>query len=96
MGWYPRNAFIPFSAGPRACIGRKYVWSHMLSSLSYIFNGYFTHRFFETEGIMVLTATIMRYKIEIKDEAKFSRESFEERKKRVLETRAGLSLTCVD
>ncbi|KIK59167.1 hypothetical protein GYMLUDRAFT_44922 [Collybiopsis luxurians FD-317 M1] len=69
---WPRDAFIPFSAGPRACIGRK---------------------FFETEGIAILTMLISRYKIEIKEEPQFARETFKERKARVLASKPGLTMT---
>ncbi|KIK59171.1 hypothetical protein GYMLUDRAFT_245592 [Collybiopsis luxurians FD-317 M1] len=69
---WPRDAFIPFSAGPRACIGRK---------------------FSETESIAVLTMFISRYKIEVKEEPQYARETFEERKARVLAWRPGLTMT---
>ncbi|KAF9059688.1 cytochrome P450 [Rhodocollybia butyracea] len=71
---WPRDAFLPFSAGPRACIGRK---------------------FFETEGIAILTLMISRYKIEIKEEPEFARETFAERKARVLTSKPGLTMTPV-
>ncbi|KAJ3892405.1 cytochrome P450, partial [Lentinula edodes] len=70
---WPRDAFLPFSAGPRACIGRK---------------------FFETEGIAILTLLISRYKIEVKEEPQFASETFEERKARVLASKPGLTITC--
>ncbi|KAF8823725.1 hypothetical protein HHX47_DHR9000191 [Lentinula edodes] len=69
---WPRDAFLPFSAGPRACIGRK---------------------FFETEGIAILTLLISRYKIEVKEEPQFASETFEERKARVLASKPGLTIT---
>ncbi|KAJ3984113.1 cytochrome P450 [Lentinula detonsa] len=69
---WPRDAFVPFSAGPRACIGRK---------------------FFETEGIAILTMIISRYKIEIKEEPQFASETFEQRKARVLAAKPGLTIT---
>ncbi|KZV71454.1 cytochrome P450 [Peniophora sp. CONT] len=71
---WPRDAFVPFSAGPRACIGR---------------------RFFETEGIAILTMLISQYKVEIKDEPQFAGESFDERKSRVLASKPGLTTTPV-
>ncbi|KAJ3846377.1 cytochrome P450, partial [Lentinula lateritia] len=70
---WPRDAFLPFSAGPRACIGRK---------------------FFETEGIAILTMLISCYKIEVKEEPQFASETFEERKARVLASKPGLTITC--
>ncbi|KAF8638029.1 hypothetical protein AX16_010661 [Volvariella volvacea WC 439] len=69
---WPRDAFIPFSAGARACIGRK---------------------FFETEGIAILTMLVSKYKIEVKPEPEFANESFEERRARVLSCRPGITLT---
>ncbi|KAF8161201.1 cytochrome P450 [Crassisporium funariophilum] len=69
---WPRDAFVPFSAGARACLGRK---------------------FFETEGIAVLTMLISRYKITIKEEQRFSGETFEQTKERVLRSRNALTLT---
>ncbi|KAJ3514321.1 hypothetical protein NLJ89_g2442 [Agrocybe chaxingu] len=67
-----KDAFLPFSAGARACLGRK---------------------FFETEGIAILTMLVSRYKISIKDDPKFAHETLEQRKKRVLATRNALTLT---
>jgi len=67
-----RDAFIPFSAGARACLGRK---------------------FFETEGIAVLTMLVSRYKISIKEEPQFAGETIGQRKERVFRTRNALTLT---
>ncbi|KAF9054617.1 cytochrome P450 [Panaeolus papilionaceus] len=72
---WPRDAFLPFSSGPRACIGRK---------------------FSETEGIAALTLMVSKYKITVKEEPQFVNETFNERKARVLNTRAGISLTPVN
>jgi hypothetical protein len=36
-----------------------------------------------------------RYKIEVKEEPQFAHESFEERKARVLASKPGLTMTCV-
>ncbi|KAG5731294.1 putative cytochrome P450, partial [Termitomyces sp. T112] len=69
---WPRDAFLPFSAGARACLGR---------------------RFFETEGIAILTMLVSRYKIQVKDEPQFAGETFEQRKDRILACKAGLTLT---
>jgi hypothetical protein len=52
-------------------------------------------RFFETEGIAILTLLVMRYKIEVKEEPQFLSESFEERKARILAAKPGITLTCV-
>ncbi|KAI0279053.1 cytochrome P450 [Russula aff. rugulosa BPL654] len=70
LGDWPKDAFIPFSQGARACLGR---------------------RFFETEGIAIMTMLVSRYKIEVKEEPRFSGETFEERYARI--TALGLGLT---
>jgi len=69
---WPRDAFLPFSAGPRACLGRK---------------------FFETEGIAVLTMLVSQYKITVKEELQFAGETFEETKSRILSATQKLTLT---
>ncbi|KAI0811261.1 cytochrome P450 [Irpex lacteus] len=52
-------------------------------------------RFFETEGIAILTLLVSRYKIEVKEEPQFAHETFDERKERVLRAKPGLTLTPV-
>lgn len=52
-------------------------------------------RFFETEGIAILTMLMARYKVEIKEEPEFAGETFEERKTRILNVKQGLTLTPV-
>ncbi|GJE97102.1 cytochrome P450 [Phanerochaete sordida] len=70
-GDWPRDAFLPFSAGARACLGR---------------------RFFETEGIAILTMLVSRYKIELRDEPEFANETYEERWQRLFEVKQGITL----
>ncbi|KAI0000164.1 cytochrome P450 [Russula compacta] len=70
LGDWPRDAFIPFSLGARACLGR---------------------RFFETEGVAVMTMLVSKYKVEIKEEPEFAGETFEERYARVTAFRQGLT-----
>ncbi|KAF4621313.1 hypothetical protein D9613_000776 [Agrocybe pediades] len=69
---YNKDAFIPFSAGARACLGRK---------------------FFETEGIAVLTMMVLNYKITVKEEPQFAGETFEQTKARIFQTKNALTLT---
>ena len=69
---WPRDAFLPFSAGPRACLGR---------------------RFSETESVVALSMFILRYRITIKEEAKYANETFEQRKARVLKGHPGVTMT---
>ncbi|KAK0188439.1 cytochrome P450 [Armillaria mellea] len=51
--------------------------------------------FAETEAIAIITLLISRYKIEVTEDPQFRGESFEEKKKRLLKSKGGLSLTPV-
>ena len=50
-------------------------------------------RFFETEGIAIVTMLVSRYKIEVKEEPRFSGETFEERYARITAFEQGLTTT---
>ncbi|PPQ79631.1 hypothetical protein CVT25_003216 [Psilocybe cyanescens] len=82
---WPRDAFFPFSAGARACLGKKYV-VHKFMEYQYISSPYFNviFRFFETEAVATLAMLVSRYKITIKEEPQFAGETFEQRKTRVM------------
>jgi hypothetical protein len=49
--------------------------------------------FFETEGIAILTMLMSQYKVTVKEEPQFAGETFEERKRRVLNSKPGLTIT---
>ena len=51
-----------------------------------------TFRFFETEGIAVLTMLVSRYKIEVKEEPEFAGETFEQRYARITAFDQGLTV----
>ncbi|KIP06369.1 hypothetical protein PHLGIDRAFT_515467 [Phlebiopsis gigantea 11061_1 CR5-6] len=70
-GDWPREAFLPFSAGARACLGR---------------------RFFETEGIAILTMLVSRYKIDLKDDPEFAGATLEEIQEILFEIRQGITI----
>ena len=53
-------------------------------------------RFTETEAIAVLTLTILRYKVTVKEEPQFAGETFEQRKERVLHSKNMVTLTYVN
>lgn len=42
-----------------------------------------------------MSIIISRYKVTVKEEAEYAHETFEERKKRVLQSRAGITVTYV-
>ncbi|KAI0326146.1 cytochrome P450 [Cubamyces sp. BRFM 1775] len=71
LGNYPREAFIPFSGGPRGCIGRGFA---------------------ETESVAMLTAVIMRYKVEVLEEPQFAGETFAQRRERLLKSKSMLTV----
>jgi hypothetical protein len=48
-------------------------------------------RFFETEGIAILTMLVSRYKIEVKEEPEFVGETFDERYARITAFDQGLT-----
>lgn len=49
-------------------------------------------RFAEAEGVAILVMIASRYKIEIKDDPKFADETYEERWRRVLEIKDGITI----
>jgi hypothetical protein len=59
----------------------------------YLLSGSRTFRFFETEGIAILTMLVSRYKIEVKEEPQFAGETFKARRDRILACKPGLTLT---
>jgi hypothetical protein len=48
-------------------------------------------RFFETEGIAIMTMLVSRYKIEVKEEPEFAGETFEERYDRITSFDQGIT-----
>ena len=98
LGDWPKDAFIPFSQGKspfvvvlchhyssyfpgaRACLGRRCVllWYNRNPPSRRIF------RFFETEGLAIMTMLVSKYSIEIKEEPQFAGETSEERYARIM------------
>ena len=52
-----------------------------------------THRFSETESVVILSMLVMRYEMVLLHEPKYANETFEERKERVLQTTLHVTLT---
>jgi hypothetical protein len=52
---------------------------------------FFLLRFFETEGIAVMTTLVSKYRIEVKEEPEFTGETFEERYARITASKEGLT-----
>jgi hypothetical protein len=48
-------------------------------------------RFFETEGIAIMTMLVSRYKIEVKEEPEYASETFEQRYARITAFDQGLT-----
>lgn len=73
---------MPFSQGPRACLGRKSV----LACGCYQACTDWWFRFFETEGIAILTLLILKYKITLapQEEAEYAGLSVLEQRERLL------------
>jgi hypothetical protein len=51
----------------------------------------FSPRFFETEGIAVMTTLVSKYRIEVKEEPEFAGETSEERYARITASKEGLT-----
>jgi hypothetical protein len=75
------------SAGARACLGRRCEMLRLLESRVLMIS----FRFFETEGIAIMTMLVSRYKIEVKEEPEFAGETFEERYARITAFNQGLT-----
>ncbi|PPQ67222.1 hypothetical protein CVT26_007295 [Gymnopilus dilepis] len=89
---WPRDAFIPFSAGEFLI---DFCALHFVTHSSTLLGvrSCLGRKFFETEGIAVLTLLVSKFKITIKDEPEFAGETFEQRKERVLRNTNRLTLT---
>ena len=50
-------------------------------------------RFSEVEALTALALVVLHYRIEVLDEPQFAQETFEQRKERILQAHAGLTMT---
>ena len=97
LGDWPKDAFLPFSQGmsssPLHCdhCSRILCRCPRLSRETVPVGAVYLRvefsqicfRFFETEGIAIMTILVSRYKIEVKEEPEFAGETFEERYARI-------------
>jgi hypothetical protein len=107
LGDWPKDAFLPFSQGislqSRQCnhdsltlcrssrLSRETVRALVLWLGAECSHTVF--RFFETEGMAIMTMLVSRYKIEVKEEPEFAGETFEDRYARVTALGRGLTTT---
>jgi len=92
LGDCNKDCFIPFfSAGARACLGRRYVRFGRISL------GWCQERlcrFSEIEALTALALIVLHYRIEVLEEPQFAHETFEQREERILRARfRALTLT---
>jgi hypothetical protein len=91
-----KDAFIPFSAGPRACLGRRSVEYFTSISARALTNCQIQKiRFAEMESVAAITMLVSQYKITLKELPQYANETFEQRKERLLKSTSLLTLTCV-
>jgi len=85
--WYVLITPEEYSVGARACLGRR------CELLRYNCDQFsrMIFRFFETEGVAVVTMLVSKYKIEIKEEPQFAGETFEERYARITASEHGIT-----
>ena len=75
---WPRDAFVPFSHGPRACIGRRcglVIGIILLRVLT-------SDRFSETEAVAVIASLVSKYRVDLVMDNKTMLDGLSERERR--------------